>query len=64
MIRTVTARRITRLITPLLRDPKTGTPPTNTAPRLPARCPQRGHIEAKVTTGPPQWAHTAIDTQQ
>jgi hypothetical protein len=57
-----TVRRATRLTTPLRLEPKTGTPCTITAPWLLARWPQRGHIEAKVATGPPQWAHTAIDT--
>src|SRR5690349_24267919 len=59
----VTARRATRRNTPARREPYTGTPPIITAPRLLARWPQRGHIEAYVATGPPQWAHTAIDTR-
>jgi len=61
--RKVTARRATSLNTPARREPYTGTSPIITAPRLLARWPQRGHIEAYVTTGPPQWAHTAIDTR-
>lgn len=38
-----------------------GTPLTFLLLRARAAWPQCGHIEANVTTGPPQWAHTAID---
>src|SRR6185369_17441951 len=50
-----------RLNNPFRREDLPGTPLTFLLLRARAAWPQCGHIEANVTTGPPQWAHTAID---